>query len=359
MVTSRRAAHARGRGHAACRARRTPRWPVPALLAPLALLVSAPGRGAALSLHTRATPPVAPLVSRAPAVPPYYIEALRARRYPGGALALGSVVARGAGFITYRMTWPSGGQTMTGSITIPDGRGPFPVVVVAHGYVPAAQYAVGQDAWRYGDALAARGFIAAAPDYPGYAGSGPGPAGMPETVAIAVTVLDLVGSLRSLPRADTARIALLGHSQGGEVALLAMVVDPRIRAVALFAPDSSDAADNVRRWGADDPAAAGPLGSPDRNPTGYAHVSPRRYFRRVGPPVLLVQGTADEQIPAAWTTATYRALRRAGARTKLMWVPGAHHILAGTDLATANTAAATWMRQSFERTLVPRRPADP
>jgi dipeptidyl aminopeptidase/acylaminoacyl peptidase len=173
---------------------------------------------------------------------------------------------------------------------------------------------------------------------------------MPETVAIAVTVLDLVGSLRSLPRADTARIALLGHSQGGEVALLAMVVDRRIRAVALFAPDSSDAADNVRRWGADDPAAAGPLGSPDRNPTGYAHVSPRRYFRRVGPSVLLVQGTADEQIPAAWTTATYRALRRAGARTKLMWVPGAHHILAGTDLATANTAAATWMRQSFERT---------
>jgi dipeptidyl aminopeptidase/acylaminoacyl peptidase len=285
--------------------------------------------------------------SRAASLPPYYIEALRARRYPGGRLALGASLRRGAGFTVYRMSWPSGGQTMTGSIEIPTGRGPFPVVLVAHGYVAPAAYVVGLDSWRYGDALAAHGFIVAAPDYPGHAGSGPGPAGLPAVVGIAVAALDLVSSLHTLRQVDARRLAVLGHSQGGGVALLAMVIDPRIRAVALFAPDSSDMADNARRWWAGDPAAAGPLGTPDQNPAGYAHVSPRRYFRRGQPPVLLVQGTADEQIPAAWTTATYRALRRAGVTTRLVWIPGAPHIMAGADLAGENAAAEAWIRHAL------------
>jgi hypothetical protein len=126
-----------------------------------------------------------------------------------------------------------------------------------------------------------------------------------------------------------------------------MVLDPRICAIVLFAPDSSAMADNARRWWAGDPAAAGPLGTPAQNPAGYAHVSPRRYFRRGQPPVLLVQGTADEQIPAVWTTATYRALRRAGVKTRLVWIPGAPHIMAGADLAGENAAAEAWIRQAL------------
>ncbi len=280
-------------------------------------------------------------------IPPYYIETLRARRYPGGPLAIGAALVRGGGFTTYRITWPSGGRTMTGSLEVPDGRGPFPVVVIAHGYVEPAYYTVGLDSWRYGDALAAHGFLVAAPDYPDYAGSASGPAGMPASVAAAVATLDLISSLGSFSRADRSRIALIGHSQGGEVAMLVMVVDPHVRAVALFAPDSSDMADNARRWWGDNPAEAGALGTPDQNPVGYAHISPRRYFRRGGPPVLLVQGTADEEIPAAWTTATYDALRRAGVRTRLVWIPGAPHIMVGSDLTTEVATAEAWLRQAL------------
>ena len=58
-------------------------------------------------------------------------------------------------------------------------------------------------------------------------------------------------------------------------------------------------------------------------------------------------GGADEQIPAAWTTATYRALRRAGVKTRLVWIPGAPHIMAGADLAGENAAAEAWIRQAL------------
>src|SRR5438445_7363904 len=68
------------------------------------------------------------------ALPPYFIEALRARAYPGGDLQVGQLMSRGAGYSKYHMSWPSGGQTMTGTISLPDGSGRFPVVVVNHGF---------------------------------------------------------------------------------------------------------------------------------------------------------------------------------------------------------------------------------
>jgi hypothetical protein len=94
MVTLRRGVHARGQDHTASRTRRPSPWGAPALLALLVPLMSAPGQGLALA------PPTTQLVVRAPALPPYYIEALRARRYPSGALALGNVLARGTNFTT-------------------------------------------------------------------------------------------------------------------------------------------------------------------------------------------------------------------------------------------------------------------
>src|SRR5438034_1334234 len=82
-----------------------------------------------------------------------------------------------------------------------------------------------------GGPMAAHGFISVAPNWPGYAGSGPGQADVPPIVAQTIATLDLVGSLGSLPRADTGRVALVGHSNGGGISEIAMVVDPRIRAV--------------------------------------------------------------------------------------------------------------------------------
>lgn len=321
------------------------------IAAALTALACTAGTPAAGSRPARALPPPAagavpspsPSAAPTPALPAYYIESLRTRSYPGGRLELGDRLLRGSGFTKYSMSWPSGGQAMTGTISVPDGDGPFPVVVVNHGYIPASRYWVGQDSGIFGDPLAARGFISVAPNWPGYAGSGPAPPGLPAIVGELVASLDLIASLRTFERADATRVALIGHSNGGGISLLAMVVEPRIRAVVLFAPVSSDMADNARKWWLPS-GSMGEAGSPDQNAEGYHHLSPRNYFATGQAPSLFLQGTADEDIPAAWTEATIDAMRVAGVVTDAVWFPGAHHDMVGADLERANRLSEDWIR---------------
>ena len=296
---------------------------------------------------TPAVPASTPAPSPTPPLPPYYIESLRARAYPGGKVAVGEVMSRGAGYTKYHMSWPSGSQTMTGTISLPDGAGPFPVAVVNHGFIPPERYWIGQDSGIFGDPMAAHGFISVAPNWPGYSGSGPAPPDLPQIVGELVTALDLVSSLSSLPQADTSKIAFIGHSNGGGISELAMVVDPRIKAVVLHGPVSSDMADNARKWWLQRPDSLAALGQPDTNPEGYGHLSPRNYFAAGQPPVLIIQGTADHTIPADWTNATYSALQKAGIDSKLMWFDGADHDFVGANLDNAVAAQEAWIRHAL------------
>ncbi|HEX6348029.1 MAG TPA: alpha/beta fold hydrolase [Candidatus Dormibacteraeota bacterium] len=292
-----------------------------------------------------ATP--APSASATPQLPAYYIESLRARSYPPGRLVVGDEMFRGAGFTKYHMTWPSGGQTMTGTISVPDGDGPFPVVLVNHGFIPPDRYWIGQDSGIFGDPLAAHGFISVAPNWPGYSGSGPAPADLPAIAGQVVASLDLISALYSFPKADTTRLAFIGHSNGGGISEIAMVVDPRLKAVVLFAPVSTDMADNARKWWLNRPEGPGPVGTPQSNPDGYAHLSPRNYLAAGQPPVLFLQGTADEDIPASWTQTSRDAMQAAGITTDLVWFPGAHHDFVGSDLDRANQLSEAWIRRAL------------
>jgi acylaminoacyl-peptidase len=161
-----------------------------------------------------------------------------------------------------------------------------------------------------------------------------------------VTALDLVSSLTSLPQANADKVAFVGHSNGGGISQLAMVVDPRIKVVVLHGPVSSDMADNGRKWWtARGEVGTGPVGRPDQNPDGYRHISPRNYFQTGQAPVLILQGSADHTIPADWTAATYEALQRSGIETRLVWFPGADHDMVGADLAYAVQQQESWIRE--------------
>lgn len=293
-----------------------------------------------------ATPPTmrtTPAPTPAPALPAYYIESLRARQPVASKIEVLDLMFHGQGFAKHHVTWVSGGQTMTGTISLPDGPGPYPVVIVNHGHIPPERYWIGQDSGIFGDPMAAHGFISIAPNYVGYNGSGAGDEALLTNQRIAVTEMDLIASLGSLPQADGTRVGVVGHSQGGGVSEILMVVDPRLRAVVLHAPVSSSEAENAARLHARNGSWPA-LGDPAQNAQAYEHVSPRSYFAAWEPPTLLIQGTADHTIPVEHTQATFDALQRSGVRARLVWIPGADHDLVGADLTAAVAEQEAWIR---------------
>ena len=170
---------------------------------------------------------------------------------------------------------------------------------------------------------------------------------MPAIVAEAISDMDLISSLPSLPQADPSRVGVAGHSNGGGVSLILMAADPRVRTAVLYAPVSSDMADNARTWWVHSPQSSGGLPGPDQDPAAYQLMSPRSWFTHDTPPTLVMQGTADEDIPAAWTSATMAALQDAGAMNRFVSFPGAMHNFQGSDLARANALAISWLRDAM------------
>ena len=328
-----------------------------ALLATLTILAAGCSTGqpsASTSLsRTGASPAPAatamPTPAPTPPPPPYYLEAVRDRaaHAQAGRIEVLDRMWPGDGFVKSHVRWTSDGQPMTGTISIPNGNGPFPVVIVNHGHIPPERYWIGQDSGIFGDPLAAHGFISIAPNYVGYEGSGTGEPGLTTNEQIAVTDMDLIASLSSLPQADPNRVAVIGHSQGGGVSQILMVTDPRIKAVVLHAPVSSDEVENANRLHARNGTWPTPNGDPALSPDRYFHLSPRNYFTAGQPPVLMVQGTMDHTIPADHTQHTYDALQKAGIRSELLWIQGGDHDLVGADLARAVAAEEAWIRQAL------------
>ena len=155
-------------------------------------------------------------------------------------------------------------------LNVPKGRGPFPAVVLAHGYIDPAFYERGQGMTRERGYLASRGYIALHVDYRNHAESDDDPRyqvrmrlGYSADVINAVKALQASGDV---PVADD-RIALFGRSMGGGVILKALVAEPGlVRAAAPWASVSSLEGENYNQFQRDDPADTSRPDDPGRRP---------------------------------------------------------------------------------------------
>jgi dipeptidyl aminopeptidase/acylaminoacyl peptidase len=221
-------------------------------------------------------------------------------------------------------------------MSLPDGRGPFPVLVLAHGYIDPAVYVTGQGLRREQDWLARAGYAVLHVDYRNHAGSDRDPrADERLRLGYTVDVLNAVQAVRrsGLRRLDADRVGLLGRSMGGGVVYNALTAVPGlVDAAVVFAPVSSRTEDNFNRWIRDDPDRDGlsqriirAHGSPEGNRRFWREVSPRTYFGRITEPVLIHHGTADESCPIRWSRASLRAMRRAGVDARMFTYQGEPH----------------------------------
>ena len=278
-----------------------------------------------------------------PDVRPVSVPGLAEQRHRGDRLRLGTVRERTADYTSYdatyrsRSTTPRGEESyrISGVLNVPTGRGPFPAVVLAHGYIEPAIYERGQGMTRERGYLAARGYVAFHVDYRNHAESDDDPRLQARMrLGYSADVINAVKALRSSPDVpvDDDRVGLFGRSMGGGVILKALVAEPGlVQAAALWASVSSLEADNYDQFIRPDPEDSGVrdllarrYGTPEQNPRFWRQNSSRPYFDRITEPVLMVHGRFDDTCPPRWATATHRALERAGVRSRLEWYADGH-----------------------------------
>jgi dipeptidyl aminopeptidase/acylaminoacyl peptidase len=273
-----------------------------------------------------------------PRAPRVSVLGLAEQRHRGDRLRLGAVRERTAAYTSYDVTYRSrsttpGGEesyTISGVLNVPTGSGPFPAVVLAHGYIDPAVYLRGQGMTRERGYLAARGYIALHVDYRNHAESDDDPRYQARMrLGYTADVINAVRALRSSPDVpvDDDLIALFGRSMGGGVILKALVVAPGlVQAAAPWASVSSLEAENYDQFIRSDPddQLARRYGTPEQNPRFWRQNSSRPYFDRITEPVLMVHGRFDESCPPRWATASQRALTAAGVDAELEWYDDAH-----------------------------------
>jgi uncharacterized protein len=264
---------------------------------------------------------------------PAYFE----REPDGGDLRLGAVRESTAAYTSYDASYRSGHLRVTGVLNVPTGHGPFPAVVLAHGYIDPAIYVSGQGMTRERGYLASRGFVAFHVDYRNHAGSDDDPlAARRLRLGYALDVINAVQALRRTPRVpvDDDRIGLFGRSMGGGVVYKALEIAPGfVQAGSAWASVSSREDENfdhfIRDDGDRDPLirfVAREYGLPGAPGSGkfWRGISARTYFDRITEPVLLVHGSSDSTCPPAWARASFRALRAADVDARLAWYPDEH-----------------------------------
>lgn len=179
---------------------------------------------------------------------PYTINGLRQHEFQSGIIHIRLTLEDENQFYTsYLIDYPSDGLTITGVLQIPVGEGPFPVIVMNHGFFARSVYNSGDGTDRASPYLAQHGYITIAPDYRSWGDSDKGPSLFYS--GLVIDVINLLNAVPSLDKADPERIGMWGHSMGGGVTMKILTIDPRVKAAVLYSTVSADHADVIARWG--------------------------------------------------------------------------------------------------------------
>lgn len=138
--------------------------------------------------------------------------------------------------LTYRN--PASGLMLAGTLTLPEGKGPFPAVVLitGSGTQDRDETAFGHKPFLVlADALTRKGVAVLRVDDRGAGGSQNSPSSAPTLAALTTDVAAGVALLRARADIDPERVGLIGHSEGGQIAPMLAAQDPRIAFLVLMA----------------------------------------------------------------------------------------------------------------------------
>ena len=233
------------------------------------------------------------------------------------------------------------GEQIPAYMTLPEGEGPFPTVILPHGG-PAARDIGGYDYLAH--FFASRGYAVLQPNFRGSSGYGyrwqaAGHGGW-GTGIMQHDVTDGLEAMVDAGYSDPERVCIVGWSYGGYAALAGVAFTPDLYQCAVAVAPATDLPEMVNfvrdrqgrnHWSYEfwrefmdgDANAEG-------NSTLIA-VSPSRNAENIQVPVLLIHGEADNIVPIRQSEVMERALERANVDVELIALEDGDHSL--TDQA--------------------------
>jgi len=190
------------------------------------------------TLAVQPTPTITPTLQPNP----FSLESLASRTYGDGEFNTEYIWERREEFVRYKVNYLSDDLTIHGFVNIPEGKGPFPVVVVLHGYIPASRYETLDYSTRYADSIARKGYVVLHPNMRNFPPSDSTGGTRDYLSGYTIDVMNMLAHVREMAgqpgifeNADLSRIGIWGHSLGGGIALRLVGLVEEIKAAVLYA----------------------------------------------------------------------------------------------------------------------------
>jgi dipeptidyl aminopeptidase/acylaminoacyl peptidase len=272
-----------------------------------------------------------------PALTADSIPVMAEKEFQGSDLKLVKVIRKNNYYTRYAITYMSEGFKISGAMNVPVGRGPFPVIVLNHGYYDPETYRSGSGLPREQDFFAKNGYVVLYSDYRNYGLSDNDPANdVRPRSGYVEDILNAISALKSssLNFIDKENIGMLGHSMGGGITINVMVTKPEVaKAYGLLAPINSDYKINFDKWVKTTwPETAKQFyqqyGSYEENSEFWKSISAINYLDKIQSPVMLHQGTADAEVPVQWSRDLNENLKNQDKDISYYEYPGESHVFA-------------------------------
>ncbi|MCH7641216.1 alpha/beta fold hydrolase [Patescibacteria group bacterium] len=249
---------------------------------------------------------------------PLAIENLRQRSYEGSLVTIEETLSRNASYTAYSISYLSDDLKIFAAMNVPNGEGPFPIVVLNHGYFNQNTFTTGDGTQTMANILAENGYLTLASDYRCHGESDCDGVSRGHRAEYSADVMNLISSVKNIKQADAEKIGIWGHSMGGEVALKVLEITDQVDAAVLWAPTTDGAGRAGSRWGR--------RRAPESTDTqSFKETSSMNYLSYITAPIQLHHGTADSEVPYNWSVELDEKLKQAGREVELFTYEGQDH----------------------------------
>jgi len=246
----------------------------------------------------------------------YSVQNLKKTKFFGKQIQIKKELDSTDSFTSYQYFSYNDSKRVSGLINIPKQAGEYPIAILLRGYVDKEIYTSGVGTQRVGEFLAQNGYITIAPDFLGYGKSDkPSKDGLEERFQTYTTTLELLASLNSVNSAliekgisditaNPDKAVIWGHSNGGHIALTALVISGKNYPTVLWAPVSKPFPYSILYY-TDQYTDRGKylrkLLADFETDYDIEKYNPINYLKSIKAPIQIHQGTMDEDVPVTWS----------------------------------------------------------